>query len=128
MAVRYGAMPFDEAIAFFRQKNKVPAEAWDDIWQNAHNRSFMVAGATKKDLIADFYHAVNKAISEGKSLNWFKTCSGPVLERRSASGRAEGEVKDEAVQRDGRLTRRRHRARADPAVDANPGSRVFGPR
>lgn len=73
MAVRYGAMPFDEAIAFFRQKNKVPAEAWDDIWQNAHNRSFMVAGATKKDLIADFYHAVNKAISEGKSLNWFKT-------------------------------------------------------
>ena len=35
--------------------------------------SFMVAGATKTDLLADLRGAVDKAISEGKSLNWFKT-------------------------------------------------------
>lgn len=73
MAVRYGSLPFDDAITFFRRKLKTPAEAWDDVWQNAHNRAFMVAGVTHADMLNDFYRSVDKAISEGKSLKWFQS-------------------------------------------------------
>lgn len=72
MAVRYGSLPFDDGIRFFRQKLNTPTSSWDDVWQNAHNRAFMVAGVTKADMLNDFYTSVNKAISEGKSLNWFQ--------------------------------------------------------
>ena len=53
MPVRYGSLPFKEAIAFFRQKLDMPSERWADVWRDAHNRAFMVAGATKTDLLAD---------------------------------------------------------------------------
>lgn len=72
MAVRYGSLPFDDGIKFFRQKLNTPTDSWDDVWQSAHNRAFMVAGVTKADMLNDFYTSVNKAISEGKSLNWFQ--------------------------------------------------------
>lgn len=68
MPVRYGSLPFVEAIAFFRQKLDMPSERWADVWRNAHNRAFMVAGATKTDLLADLRGAVDKAISEGQSI------------------------------------------------------------
>lgn len=71
--VRYGSLPFEEQIAYFRNKTNTPSERWADVWKNAHDRSFMVAGAMKEDLLADFRSAVDKAISEGKSLNWFKS-------------------------------------------------------
>lgn len=72
MAVRYGDLPFTEAIDFFRQKLEMPSERWADVWQDAHNRAFMVAGATKTDLLADFRQAVDAAIAEGRSLGWFR--------------------------------------------------------
>ncbi|HIF5583922.1 TPA: phage minor head protein [Vibrio parahaemolyticus] len=71
--VRYGSLPFEEQIAYFRNKVNMPTERWADIWQQAHDRSFIIAGAMKDDLLADFRSAVDKAISEGKSLNWFKS-------------------------------------------------------
>lgn len=72
MAVRYGSLPFAEAIVFFRGKLNVPAERWADIWQEAHNASFMIAGAMKDDLLNDFRKAVDSAIADGKSLTWFQ--------------------------------------------------------
>lgn len=71
--VNYGSLPFEEQIAYFRNKANVSTERWADVWKHAHDRSFMVAGAMKDDLLADFRSAVDKAISEGKSLNWFKS-------------------------------------------------------
>lgn len=71
--VNYGSLPFKEQLAYFRNKTNVPTERWADVWKNAHDRGFMVAGAMKEDLLADFRAAVDKAISEGKSLNWFKS-------------------------------------------------------
>lgn len=72
MAVRYGSLPFDEAIQFFRDKVNVPTDRWNDLLKDAHNRAFMVAGATKTDLLADLRGAVDTAISQGKSLGAFK--------------------------------------------------------
>ncbi|MDR1936002.1 MAG: hypothetical protein LBS49_10595 [Candidatus Accumulibacter sp.] len=51
-------LPFEEQIAFFRQKLHLPTERWDDIWQSAHDRSFVVAGAMKADLLQDLFDAV----------------------------------------------------------------------
>lgn len=72
MDVKYGNLPFKEAIAFFRAKLNVPTERWNDIWRTGHNSAFMVAGVLKDDLLNDFRQSVDRAIAEGKSLTWFK--------------------------------------------------------
>lgn len=64
--------PFQEQVDFFRQKLNLPTEAWDDIWQEAHDRAFVVAGAMKADLLDDLRQAVDKAISQGTSLETFR--------------------------------------------------------
>lgn len=72
MAIKPEAMPFLEAIEFFRQKLNMPTATWKDIWQEMHTRAFTVAGAMKADLIQDLREAVDKAITEGVSLNEFR--------------------------------------------------------
>ncbi|MGF1727200.1 phage minor head protein [Photobacterium nomapromontoriensis] len=95
MPVQYGSLPFKEQIAYFCHKADVPSERWADVWQNAHDRGFMVAGAMQTDLLADFRQAVDKAIAEGKSLGWFKGQFNDIVERHgwehtgSASWRAQ---------------------------------------
>ncbi len=63
---------FQEQIDLFRQKLNLPTAAWDDIWQSAHDRAFVVAGATKADLLHDLRQAVEKAIAEGTTLETFR--------------------------------------------------------
>lgn len=65
-------LPFQEQIDFFRQKLNLPTAAWDDIWQAAHDRAFVVAGASKADLLNDLRQAVDKAISTGTTLETFR--------------------------------------------------------
>lgn len=72
MPAKYGSLPFTEAIDFFQGKLNIPTERWSDLWQEAHNTGFMVAGAMKDDLLNDFRKAVDSAIAEGKSISWFK--------------------------------------------------------
>lgn len=64
--------PFEEQIAFFKGKLVLSTEHWDDILKSAHDRAFIVAGAQKAELLADFYQAVQTSIAEGKSLGWFR--------------------------------------------------------
>lgn len=61
-----------EAIAFLRQKVNVTSQRWTDIWQEAHSRSFMVAGAASQALVQDFRDAVHKAIEQGSTLVDFR--------------------------------------------------------
>lgn len=65
-------LPFQEQIDFFRAKLNMPTEAWDDVWQAAHDRAFMVAGAMKADLLDDLRQAVDKAIATGTTLETFR--------------------------------------------------------
>lgn len=71
-SARYGSLPFNEQITFFRNKLNVPTESWSDLWRHGHNSGFSVAGAMKDDLLNDFRRAVDAAIADGKSLTWFK--------------------------------------------------------
>ena len=64
--------PFLEAVAFFRKKLNIPTERWDDLWKEQHAKGFMIAGANKADLLADFREAVDKAIAKGVTLRDFR--------------------------------------------------------
>lgn len=68
----YGSLPFSEQIAFFRRKLNVPTEAWTDVYAAQHDTMFMVAGANRDDLVADFRDAVDKVIADGGTLEQFR--------------------------------------------------------
>lgn len=70
--INYESLPFDEAIEFLRQKTLLPTRTWKDIWQGMHSRAFTVAGAMKKDLLQDLYDSIDKALTEGTTLNDFR--------------------------------------------------------
>lgn len=83
--------PFNEAVAYFRQKTDMPSAHWTAVMDEAHARAFAVAGATKSDLIADFRAAVDKAISQGQSLAEFRKNFDEIVKKHgwSHTGNAE---------------------------------------
>ncbi|MFI3186581.1 MAG: phage minor head protein [Methylococcaceae bacterium] len=73
--------PIKEQVDFFRQKLNLPTAHYDDIIQSAHDRAFMVAGAAKADLLDDFRRAIDKAITEGQSIDWFRKEFDKIVEK-----------------------------------------------
>lgn len=75
--------PFKEQVAFFRQKmgKLIPTAKWTDVQKSAHDTGFMVAGAAKADLLTDFVVAVDRAITEGKSLGAFQKDFDHIVEK-----------------------------------------------
>jgi len=65
-------LPFLEQIAFFLAKLNLPTQFWDDILKAAHDRAFVVAGATKAELLADLNVAVLAAIKDGETIGAFR--------------------------------------------------------
>lgn len=91
--------PFKQQVAFYRNKlgNLVPTARWDDIARSAHDTAFMVAGAAKADLLADLAAAVDRAVTEGKSLDAFRKDFSKIVEQRGWTGwTGEGTAKGEA--------------------------------
>lgn len=81
MAVEYKDLPFEEAIAFFRNKVNLPTTRWTDVWKQSHDSAFMVAGAAKADLLNDLRAAVDEAISQGTTLAQFRERFDETVER-----------------------------------------------
>lgn len=65
-------LPFKEQETFFQNKINIPTRKWDDLWKDQHAKGFMVAGAYKADLLSDFRGAVDKAITDGVTLEKFR--------------------------------------------------------
>lgn len=80
------ARPFAEQLAFFRQKIDLPSRRWDDIWQAAHDRAFIVAGASEADLIADFRAAIDRAIAGQSTLEGFRKDFDAIVARHGWTG------------------------------------------
>lgn len=72
MAVNYGSLPFQQQSDLFRAKVNLPTTRWNDLQRDAHDTGFMVAGAIKADLLADFNAAIQKAIDGGTTLREFR--------------------------------------------------------
>ena len=70
--VAYGSLPFKQQIAFFRQKTNVLTDSWLDLWEAQHDNGFMVAGANRVELLADFRDAVRAAVEDGETLETFR--------------------------------------------------------
>lgn len=64
--------PFALQVEFLKAKLRLPTERWDDIWQEAHDRAFVVAGAAKADLLTDLHNAVIRAVEEGRGIEDFR--------------------------------------------------------
>lgn len=79
-------LPFAEAIEFFRRKIDLPTETWRDIERAAHDRAFVVAGATRADLLADLRAAVDSAIADGTTLADFRARFEEIVARRGWTG------------------------------------------
>ncbi len=65
-------LPFTQAVDYFRQKIDMPTDHWTAVMDEGHARSFAVAGAAEKALLADFRGAVDKAISQGTGYQEFR--------------------------------------------------------
>ncbi|PTU03549.1 hypothetical protein DBR45_06485 [Pseudomonas sp. HMWF031] len=72
MAVSHGSLPFQEQIDFFRGKTNLPTRAWADVYKEEHDWAFVVAGASKRDLLIDLRGSVEKAIANGGTLEQFR--------------------------------------------------------
>ena len=66
------SLPFQQQIAFFRQKTDVLTDSWLDLWEAQHDNGFMVAGANRIDLLADIREAVRAATDDGETLAQFR--------------------------------------------------------
>lgn len=78
--------PFDAQVNFFKQKLNLPSEHYDDILKEAHDRAFIVAGATKADLLNDFHTAIEKSIRDGKSIQWFRKEFDSIVQKHGWEG------------------------------------------
>jgi hypothetical protein len=72
VAVSATSLPFREQHEFFRRKLNLPTTGWTDIYTREHDYGFVVAGANRDDLVADFRQAVDKVITEGGTLEQFR--------------------------------------------------------
>lgn len=86
MPVEYGGLPFSEQIDFFKQKLDLPTNRWSDIYTREHDFAFAVAGATKRDLLADLHQAVRKGIEQGTTLDQFRKDFDEIVARRGWTG------------------------------------------
>ncbi|WP_278369827.1 phage minor head protein [Vreelandella titanicae] len=78
--------PFPEQVTFFRNKLNLPTRRSGDITRDQNDAAFVVAGATKADLLADLRGAVDDAISNGQSLGEFRKQFEEIVARRGWTG------------------------------------------
>lgn len=72
MPINATSLPFAEQAEFFRRKVNLPTQSWADIYTKEHDWAFVVAGANRNALVADFRAAVEKVIAEGGTLADFR--------------------------------------------------------
>ncbi|MFC0686409.1 phage head morphogenesis protein [Novosphingobium clariflavum] len=77
-----------QAIAYFKSKGWEIGFDWQDIWQEEHARAFTVAKAMSRDLLEDIRAEVDRAISDGTTLQQFSKALTPKLQARGWWGKA----------------------------------------
>ncbi len=89
--------PFNLQIDYLANKIRLPTERANDITRGAHDRAFVVAGASKADLLADLQGAIVKAAESGGGLNEFRKDFKSIVAKQGWSGwTGEGSKEGEA--------------------------------
>jgi hypothetical protein len=90
-AVEFAPLPPREAIEYFRSRGYAPPEQrfdWRDVWRAEHARMFVVAKATQDDVLQLIRGEVDRALSEGRTLDQFRADLRPALQRAGWWGQA----------------------------------------
>lgn len=82
-------LPPKKAVAYLKNKGYAITWDWEELWQDAQAQAFTVAKATRLDILQDIREAVEKALTEGKTLAWFAKELTPVLQAKGWWGRQE---------------------------------------
>ncbi len=80
-------VPPVEAVRRFRKKGRKITFAWQDADAALHARAFTVAKAMDLDILTDIRKAVDRAISDGITLDTFRSELEPLLVKRGWWGR-----------------------------------------
>ncbi len=95
-------LPPSKAIKFLRDKDYKFSWDWQEVWQDAHKKSFTVAKVMREDILSDIREAVEQAMAEGQTLEQFKKGIEPTLKSKGwwseITGKPE-EVREELKKR-----------------------------
>lgn len=72
MPVNAVSLPFREQAEFFKRKINLPTTSWVDIYAAQHDWAFVVAGANRDDILADFRKGIQDQIDNGITLEQFR--------------------------------------------------------
>ena len=70
------------AVNHFRAKGNHVGFDWRDTQAAEHLRSFTVAKAMQIDILEDMRNAIDEALAQGKTFEWFKDELEPMLARK----------------------------------------------
>lgn len=79
-------VPFEEAIAYHRQKVNLPSASYRDLEGRSHDRAFVVAGAMKEALLADLRTEIDKAVAGKLTLEQFRGQFDEIVKRHGWTG------------------------------------------
>lgn len=77
----------EQAVAFFQAKGLQPTFAWQEMLGDEHTRAFTVAKMMDVDMLKDTRALIDQAISEGRSMEWFKKEITPYLQKKGWWGK-----------------------------------------
>jgi len=77
----------EQAVAFFQAKGLQPTFAWQEMLDDEHTRAFTVAKMMDVDMLKDTRALIDQAISEGRSMEWFKKEITPYLQKKGWWGK-----------------------------------------
>lgn len=80
-------LPPEEAVQYFQAKGLQPTFAWQDMIGEEHDHAFTVAKMMDVDMLGDVNSALDRALSEGRSLRQFKEELIPTLQAKGWWGR-----------------------------------------
>jgi hypothetical protein len=86
---------FQEAINFLAGKVNLPTKKYDDLRHGAHVRAFSVAGVTRDDMLSDFRAAIERARTEGTTLDDFRKTFDEIVDRTGWKFNARGSTEEE---------------------------------
>lgn len=64
--------PFEEAIAWFRRRLSMPARQFYQLSAASRRRAWTVSNVAKMDVVHDVWRAIDRAVTEGRSLEDFQ--------------------------------------------------------
>ncbi|WP_303288969.1 phage head morphogenesis protein [Burkholderia cepacia] len=82
-------LPPKKAVEYLASKGYAITWDWEELWQDAQAHAFTVAKAARLDILQDIREAVERALTEGKTLAWFAKELTPVLQAKGWWGRQE---------------------------------------